>query len=135
MDTVIGMVEAKSKLSELVGQVKYGDKRYILERRGQPMAVLINVEEYELLQAQASGGAEGASSALPPDLRRRQQALVAEAERLRLRLGDPVDGLASLFSDLPPVDDDFWVEITAIATLDSDWRRVTDFDIYTVLPQ
>jgi hypothetical protein len=72
---------------------------------------------------------------LPLDLQRRQQALVAEAERLRLHLGDPVDGLASLFSDLPPEDDDFWVEITAIATLDSDWRRVTDFDITTVLPR
>jgi antitoxin (DNA-binding transcriptional repressor) of toxin-antitoxin stability system len=40
MDAAVGMVQAKSKLAELVGQVRYGGKRYILERRGQPMAIL-----------------------------------------------------------------------------------------------
>jgi prevent-host-death family protein len=70
------MVEAKSKLAELVGQVKYGGKRYVLERRGRPMAILINVEEYEQLQAQSGTNAKSPVSPLPPDLQRRQALLV-----------------------------------------------------------
>ena len=45
MEYTVGMAEAKSKLAELVGQARYGGNRYILERRGQPMAVLIGMEE------------------------------------------------------------------------------------------
>ena len=77
MDTVVGMVEAKSKLAALVGQVKYGGKRYILERRGQPMAILINVEEYAQLQAQAGAATSVRPSPLPPELRCRQEILLA----------------------------------------------------------
>jgi len=42
LEHVVAMAEAKSKLAELVGQVRYGGNRYILERRGQPMAMLIS---------------------------------------------------------------------------------------------
>jgi len=105
MDRYVSMVEAKSKLAELVGQAKYSGKRYILRRRGEPMAVLIGFEEYRRLQA------ESPTPALPPALRQRQEALVAGARRLERRLGDPVDGLAALFEGLPPDDDAFWVEM------------------------
>jgi prevent-host-death family protein len=111
MNQVIGMVEAKSKLAELVGQVKYGGKRYVLERRGRPMAMLVSVEEYEQLQARVSTDVKARISPLPPDLQRRQAALVARAHELEQRLGDPIAGLADLFSALPRADDDFWVEI------------------------
>ncbi len=111
MNQVVGMVEAKSKLAELVGQVKYGGKRYVLERRGRPMAMLINVEEYEQLQARADAAVATRPSPLPPALRHRQEALVARAIRLRERLGPPEDRLGELFADLPSEGDDFWVEI------------------------
>ena len=111
MNQVVGMVEAKSKLAELVGQVKYGGKRYVLERRGRPMAILINVEEYEQLQAQSGTNAKSSVSPLPPDLQRRQALLVERAREMEKRLGDPVTGLAELFSGLPSADDSFWVEI------------------------
>lgn len=104
MDRFVSMVEAKSKLAELVGQVKYGGKRYILRRRGEPVAVLIGIEEYRRLQ---SGTVD---SPLPQALRQRQEALVARARRLEQRLGDPVDGLAAFFDGLPPDDDAFWAE-------------------------
>jgi len=108
MDRFVSMVEAKSKLAELVGQVKYGGQRYILKRRGEPMAVLIGFEEYRRLQA------ESPTPALPPALRLRQEALVARARRLERHLGDPVEGLATLFADLPPDDDVFWVEMQEV---------------------
>ena len=111
MNQVVGMVEAKSKLAELVGQVKYGGKRYVLERRGRPMAILINVEEYEQLQAQSGTNAKSSVSPLPPDLQRRQALLVERAREMEKRLGDPVTGLAELFSGLPSAADSFWVEI------------------------
>lgn len=111
MNQIVGMVEAKSKLAELVGQVKYGGKRFVLERRGRPMAMLVNVEEYEQLQARAEAALSAQPSPLPPELRRRQEILVARAVQLRERLGPPEERLGELFADLPPEDDDFWVEI------------------------
>lgn len=111
MIQVVGMVEAKSKLAELVAQVKYGGKRYILKRRGQPMAVLISVDEFERLQASGSNAGATTDSPLPPELLRRQEALLARARALRARLGPPEDRLAELLADLPPENDSFWAEI------------------------
>jgi prevent-host-death family protein len=105
------MVEAKSKLAELVGQVKYGGKRFILERRGRPMAMLISIEEYEQWQARDAARANSSTPSLPPDLQQCQAKLVERARELEKRLGDPITGLAELFSNLPPADDSFWVEI------------------------
>lgn len=52
-----------------------------------------------------------ATTAFPPALRQRQEALVARAHRLERHLGDPVDGLAALFEGLPAKDNAFWAEI------------------------
>jgi prevent-host-death family protein len=110
MSQVVSMVEAKSRLAELVGQVKFGGKQYILERRGRPMAMLISIEEYEHLRVQ--GAAAGlVVSPLSPELQRRQAALVARAQELRAQYGPPENRLAELFADLPPNDNDFWLEI------------------------
>jgi prevent-host-death family protein len=110
MSQVVSMVEAKSRLAELVGQVKFGGKQYILERRGRPMAMLISIEEYEQLRVQ--GAAAGlVVSPLSPELQRRQTALVARARELRAQYGPPENRLAELFADLPPNDNDFWLEI------------------------
>ncbi len=113
MDRVVGMVEAKSKLAELVGQVKYAGKRFVLERRGRPMAMLISVEEFDRLRAVADT-ASGRASALPPELRQRQERLVARALALRVRYPQPEEGLAELFDTLPGHDDPFWTEIQEV---------------------
>ncbi len=108
MDRHIGMAQAKSKLSELVGRVAYGEEHFVLERRGRPMAILISVGEYKRLQDLAWAAC---GQPLSPELRQRQQQLVAQAQRLRKRLGDPADGLAELMSTLPPEEDTFWLEL------------------------
>jgi len=110
----IGMTEAKSRLAELVGQAKYGKKVFILQRRGQPMAVLIGVDEFERLRVQAATATGERASPLPPELQRRQRILVERAHQLERRYGDPIPGLAELFSALPPDDDEFWVQIQEI---------------------
>ena len=78
------------------------------------MAVLIGVDEFQRLQAQAGRADRAVRSPLPPELVHRQGELVARARRLEERLGDPIDGLAELFNRLPPDGDDFWVEILAV---------------------
>jgi prevent-host-death family protein len=110
MERIIGMAEAKSKLAELVGQVRFGGDRYILERRGQPMAVLIGVKEFEQLQAQAST-AVAEHPAISAELWRRQETLLAQARSLRARFGPPEQRLAEFLADLPPEDDSFWAEV------------------------
>jgi len=111
MEQVIGMAEAKSRLAELVGQVKYGGETFVLQRRGQPMAVLVGVDEFERLQAASARPGTDPLSPLPPALLHRQQTLVAQSQSLRERLGQPAARLADLFADLPPADDNFWLEI------------------------
>lgn len=108
MTRTIGMAEAKSKLSDLVGQVAYGNQRFILERRGRPVAVLISVDEYRRLQELEQAHYR---QLLSPELRQRQERLVSQAHRLRARLGDPVQGLAELTSTLPPEGSDFWLQL------------------------
>lgn len=115
MNQIIGMVEAKSKLAELVGRVKYGGQRFVLERRGRPMAMLISVEEFELLQAQAGAAAGMPPSPLPPALRLRQEGLLARARSLREHMVAPEDRLAEMFADLPPDDHEFWVEVQELS--------------------
>lgn len=111
MDQFVNMAKAKSRLAELVGQVAYGGKRFILSRRGQPMAALIGVEEYERLKALAGGAVKSALSPLSPEMRQRQATLVARAQTLEARSGDPLQRLAKLLSTLPPDEDRFWVDI------------------------
>ncbi len=49
--------------------------------------------------------------AIAPEVRRLQKALLAQAGRLRTRVGPPEQRLAELLADLPPADDPFWVEV------------------------
>lgn len=61
--------------------------------------------------AQAKSKLADSRQPLPPELCARQEQLVAQALRLRKRLGDPVDGLAELMSTLPPEEDAFWLQL------------------------
>lgn len=104
----IGMTQAKSKLAELVARASYGGEQFVLERRGKPLAVLIGVDEYRRLR-NLELAAHG--QPLPVELRQRQERLVAQAHKLRKRLGDPVDALSDLLSSLPAEEDAFWLDL------------------------
>ncbi|MBC8449734.1 MAG: type II toxin-antitoxin system prevent-host-death family antitoxin [Chloroflexi bacterium] len=45
----IGAAEARDKLSQVINEVAYGNQRYTVERRGQPLAVLVSVPDYQSL--------------------------------------------------------------------------------------
>jgi len=49
----VSVAEAKSKLSELLGRVAYGGERFIIEKRGRPMAALGPVPEAPAEEAPA----------------------------------------------------------------------------------
>ena len=40
------VAEARSRFGDILGRVAYGGERFILERRGQPIAVILNIEQY-----------------------------------------------------------------------------------------
>ena len=48
----ISAAQAKAKLSELLARVAYGDERYVIERRGKPVAALVSVGDLERLNGE-----------------------------------------------------------------------------------
>ena len=46
----VRVTEAKAHLSELMARVGYGGERFVIERRGRPLAALVGVEDLERLE-------------------------------------------------------------------------------------
>jgi prevent-host-death family protein len=49
MNRRVSTAVAKARLSQLIGAVAFGRERVIIERRGRPVAVLVSVEDAEVL--------------------------------------------------------------------------------------
>lgn len=43
----IGVAEAKNQFSEILAKAAFAGQRFIVERRGKPMAAIIGIQEYE----------------------------------------------------------------------------------------
>ncbi|MCX6030158.1 MAG: type II toxin-antitoxin system prevent-host-death family antitoxin [Chloroflexi bacterium] len=56
MQQSIGIAEARQNLPDLVNQVAFGKTRYVVERRGKPLAALISAEEYRQIMALLGDG-------------------------------------------------------------------------------
>lgn len=50
MPTVISAVDFHRKAGDLLARIRYRDERFIIKRRGQPVAVLLGFEEYRRLE-------------------------------------------------------------------------------------
>ena len=46
----IRVTEAKAHFSELMARAGYGGERFVIERRGKPLAALVSVEDLERLE-------------------------------------------------------------------------------------
>jgi prevent-host-death family protein len=55
----ISTAEAKAKLSELLARVSLTDERYVIERRGKPVAALVSVEDFERLESPVADEPQG----------------------------------------------------------------------------
>jgi prevent-host-death family protein len=49
VDKTIGIAKARESFSELINRVAFGGERYMVERRGKPLAALISAKEYQQL--------------------------------------------------------------------------------------
>lgn len=54
----IGVAEAKRKFSELLARAAYGGERFIIQRRGKPIAALIGLNDLSLIEEQAGQPSE-----------------------------------------------------------------------------
>jgi prevent-host-death family protein len=48
----VRVTEAKAQLSALMARVGYGGERFLIERRGRPLAALVGVEDLERLEGE-----------------------------------------------------------------------------------
>jgi prevent-host-death family protein len=46
----VRVTEAKARFSELMARVGYGGERFVIERRGRPLAALVGVKDLERLE-------------------------------------------------------------------------------------
>lgn len=51
----VRVTEAKAQLSELMARVGYGGERFVIERRGRPLAALVGVEDLKRLEDESVG--------------------------------------------------------------------------------
>lgn len=49
----MNVAEAKKRFSELLARIAYNGERFIINRRGKPMAVLIGLDDFALLEEHA----------------------------------------------------------------------------------
>lgn len=52
---VVRATEAKAHLSALMARAGYGGERFLIERRGRPLAALVGVEDLERLEDEREG--------------------------------------------------------------------------------
>src|SRR3990172_7785437 len=50
MTSVLGVGEAKKRFSELMSRVTYGRERFLIRRRGKPMAALVSADDLARLE-------------------------------------------------------------------------------------
>jgi len=43
----LSVAEVRSRFSDILNRTAYGGQRFIVERHGQPIAVILNMEEYQ----------------------------------------------------------------------------------------
>jgi prevent-host-death family protein len=48
--TTVSVSQARSELADLLGRARYGNERFVIERRGKPMAVLVGMDEFQAYQ-------------------------------------------------------------------------------------
>ena len=68
MAKTVSVAEAKRRFSDVVGAVRHGGQRFVIERRGTPVAAIVPVDDLVALESKASRGVLGRSGKLAPDV-------------------------------------------------------------------
>ncbi len=56
MSQNVSVTDAKKRLSELMSRVAYNNERFLIERRGKPMAALVSAEDLTRLEQEPKTG-------------------------------------------------------------------------------
>lgn len=81
----IGMAKAREGLADLINEVAYGGERYVVERRGKPLAALIGVDEYrQLTELLAESGVNAEVRGIPVRIRYDGELYFVNEDRLDL---------------------------------------------------
>ena len=59
MSKAVSVAEAKRKFSDVLGAVRHGGERFVIERRGTPVAAIVPVDDLAVLEGTAARGALG----------------------------------------------------------------------------
>lgn len=52
----VSVAEAKRRFSDVVGAVRYGSERFVIERRGTPVAAIVPIEDLATLEGKGARG-------------------------------------------------------------------------------
>ena len=81
----IGVAEARDALSELVNRAAFGGERYVVARRGKPLAALIGIEEYlQVMRLLAEKGVDDEVQGMTVRLRLTDDHYVVSSDQLDL---------------------------------------------------
>ena len=116
----IGIAEAREKLAHVLNKVAYGGQRYIVERRGKPLAAIIPATEYEaLLELLADAGVVDQIHGLSVRVRFDGQSFF---------ISDDQFDLYGEGSTLETARQDYWVAVQDyLADLEADRGRLTPY--------
>ena len=64
MVNVVGVGEAKRRMSEIMSRVVYKGERFVIERRGKPMVALVSTDDLERLEREGQGAPMGLLAAV-----------------------------------------------------------------------
>ena len=59
MAKTVSVAEAKRRFADVVGAVRHGGQRFVIERRGTPVAAIVPVEDLVALEGNGSRGVLG----------------------------------------------------------------------------
>ena len=77
MDNVFTLTEAKSKFSEIINRIIYRKERIIVTKNGRKVALVIPVEENDLIEAEGLIQAQGALADMDDDIDEMVQSIYA----------------------------------------------------------
>lgn len=77
MDNVFTLTEAKSKFSEIINRIIYRKERIIVTKNGRRVALVIPVEENNLIEAEGLIQAQGALADMDDDIDEMVQSIYA----------------------------------------------------------
>src|SRR2546425_1668768 len=65
MVKTVSVAEAKRRFSDVVGAVRHGGPRFVIERRGTPVAAIVPVDDLVTLEGKGARGVLGLVGAVP----------------------------------------------------------------------